>query len=71
MAAANTRLSAQTMTVVRDLPGTGAEESLGNAGTLGLIAEHGHHAALGGVVEVVAVGHPLAGLAASNSQATC
>src|SRR6266576_7017868 len=28
---------------------------------LGLVAEHGHHAALGGVVEVVAVGHPLAG----------
>src|SRR6266571_7868726 len=38
-------------------PGSGL-----SVGTLCLIAEPGHHAALGGVVEVVAVRHPLAGV---------
>ena len=34
-----------------------------SVGALCLVAEHGHHAALGGVVKVVAVRHPLAGIA--------
>ena len=38
-----------------ELPGT-------PGGMSGLVAEYGHHAALGRVIEVVAVGHPLPGV---------